>query len=116
MAHLVVVVIQDADLAPALLRAWLAAGASGATMIESTGLSQFSRALRDDLPLFPSLRDLEVQSDPHNRTLFSVVADQATLDAVIEASSRIVGDFDRPDTGLLFVVPVAQVLGVPGTR
>lgn len=114
MAHLVVVVLQDADLAPPLLRAWLDAGATGATMIESTGLSLFSRALRDDLPLFPSLRDLEAQTDPHNRTVFSVVGDDATLEAVIAATTKLVGDFDRPDTGVLFHVPVARVLGVPG--
>lgn len=114
MSHLIVVVLQDADLAPPLLRAWLDAGATGGTMLESTGLSQFTRTLRDDLPLLPSLRGLEVQSDPHNRTLFSVVPNQETLDAVIAATTRLVGNFDRGNTGLLFVVPVGYVLGVPG--
>jgi len=50
--------------------------------------------------------------DPHNRTVFSVVGDAETLDRVIAASERIVGDFGRPGTELLFVVPVSRVLGL----
>ena len=34
------------------------------------------------------------------------------LDKVIEATERVVGDFTRHHTGLLFVVPVSRALGL----
>jgi hypothetical protein len=116
VAHLVVMVLEDTELTNDVLRAWEGAGASGATVLESTGLMQFTRSLRDDLPLLPSLRDVEGSQEYHQRTLFTVVADDETLARVFEASERIVGDFDRPYSGLLFSVPVGQVRGLRRPR
>ena len=69
-------------------------------------------ALSDDLPLFPSLRDLVAGRELHHRTLFSVIDDEETLERAIAATERIVGDLSNPHTGLLFVLPVSRVLGI----
>jgi len=69
-------------------------------------------AIRDDLPLLPSLRDLMAGREWHHRTLFTVVADEETLERAIAATQRIVGDLNNPNTGLLFVLPVDLVLGL----
>ena len=68
-------------------------------------------AMRDDLPLLPSLCDLLASQELHHRTLFTVIEDETTLERVIAATERIIGDFTRHNTGLLFVVPVVR-----GTR
>jgi hypothetical protein len=82
------------------------------TILQSTGLARLRNAMRDDLPLLPSLRDLLTSQELQHRTLFTVMEDEATLERVIAATERIIGDFTRHHTGLLFVVPVSRVLGL----
>ncbi len=112
MAHLVVFVLDNLEQCPAILDAWEEAGVPGVTILESTGLGRLRGVLQDDLPLFPSLRDLLVSRELHHRTLFTVIEDEATLERVIAATERVIGDFTRHHTGLLFVVPVVRVLGL----
>jgi len=112
MAYLVVLVLDDPDQCSNILDAWEAAGAQGVTILESTGLGRVRRAaLRDDLPLMPSLHDLLRNKESYHRTLFSVVTTQEQVDALVQAARSVVGDFNQPDTGLLFVVPLSQIFG-----
>jgi len=105
-------VLDDVDQCPAILDAWEKAGVTGITMVESTGQARMRRAIRDDLPLMPSLRDLLAGSELHHRTLFSVVGDDEVLEQAIAATERTIGDLDTHDSGFLFVVPVTRVLGL----
>ncbi len=114
MAFLVVLVLDDIQQCTPVMEAWAQAGAGGVTILESSGLHrQRKGAVRDDLGLMPSLQSLLARQEYHHRTLFSVVPDEATVDRVIEATERIVGDLSQPYTGILFVVPVARVVGLP---
>lgn len=112
MAHVLVLVLENLRQCHEVLRAWEEAGAPGATVLESAGLAHLRGALRDDLPLMPSLRDILSTHEVHQRTLFTVLEDEAVLQRVIEATQRVVGDFSQPHTGILFVVPVAFGLGL----
>jgi len=113
MYFLVVFVIDDIDQCQDVLDAWENAGAQGITILESTGLGRVRRkGFRDDLPLIPSLSDLFKSSEEHHRTLFSVVNDQAQVDALVQATESVVGDLSQENTGFLFVVPVSQVYGM----
>jgi nitrogen regulatory protein PII len=116
MAQLLVLVLDNLEQCPAVLDAWEQAGVAGATILESSGLARMKGAIRDDLPLLPSLRDLMAGREWHHRTLFTVVEDEATLERAIEATERIVGDLSEPHTGLLFVLPVNCVLGLVKRR
>jgi nitrogen regulatory protein PII len=112
MAQLLVFVLDNLEQCPAVLDAWEQAGVAGATILESSGLGRMRVALRDDMPLLPSLKDLVAGRELHHRTLFSVINDEETLERAIEATERIVGDLSNPHTGLLFVLPVSRVLGI----
>jgi nitrogen regulatory protein PII len=112
MAHVLVLVLENLRLCQDVLRAWEEAGAPGVTVLESTGLARLRAALRDDLPLMPSLRDVLSAHEMHHRTLFTVIEDEAVLKRVVEATERVVGDFSEPHTGILFAVPVAFGLGL----
>lgn len=112
MVHLLVFVLDNLEQCSDILDAWEEAGARGITILESTGLGRIRGALRDDLRLLPSLRDLLASRELRHRTLFTVIEDEATLERVITATERIIGDFTRHHTGLLFVVPVTRVMGL----
>lgn len=112
MANLLVLVLNNIDQCPAILNAWEEAGVTGVTILESLGQARMRKAIRDDLPLIPSLRDLLESRELHHRTLFSVIADEEVLERAIAAAQRIVGNLDHHDTGILFVVPVTRVLGL----
>lgn len=112
MPHLIVFVLDCTDECPDVLNAWEEAGAPGVTILESFGLGRLRAAMRDDLPLIPSLDDLLGRSELHHRTLFTVVPDESTLDRVFAATERIIGDFTRPHSGLLFTIPVGRVSGL----
>ncbi|MCS7222713.1 MAG: hypothetical protein RML36_09850 [Anaerolineae bacterium] len=112
MAYLVVFVLDSLEQCSAVLDAWEETGVPGVTILESTGLGHLRGAMRDDLPLIPSLRDLLASRESHHRVLFSVIPDEATVEKVIAATEQVIGDFTRHHTGLLFVVPVVRVLGL----
>ncbi len=115
MPNLVVIVMSDVSKCRDVLEAWEALGVSGMTIVESLGAhkARQARAARDDLPLVPSLRHLLEGEEYHHRTAFVVLDDDFDLDRLIAASERAVGgDFNAPDTGVLFVVPVTRALGM----
>lgn len=114
MAFLVVLVVDDPDYCPALLDAWEQIGVSGVTILESSGLGRIRKAgLRDDLPLMPSLRDLLSGGEVHHRTLLSVVETDEQVEHMVQVAQEMIGDLKKPNTGFLFVVPVAKVYGIP---
>ena len=112
MANLLVFVLDNLEQLPDILEAWNEAGVSGTTILESTGQARVRGAVRDDMPLIPSLGDVLAGRELHHRTLFTVIEDDATLERTITATEGIIGDFSRHHTGLLFVLPVGRVLGL----
>jgi len=118
MPHLISLVIHDMDKVDAVVHAWLEAGISGLTLMDTSGLSHHvGRAgLRDDLPVFPSVRKMLESTEMHNRLLFTVVADEFDIEALIRRTEQVTGSLDRPGTGILFVTPVTRVVGLqPGS-
>jgi nitrogen regulatory protein PII len=107
-------VLHDAALLSDVLYAWKEAGVQGITIIPSTGLRRLeeSNALRDDIPLIPSLEDLLSDEETLNRTLFSIVENDEMVDKVVKATEAVVGDLDEPNTGILCVFPISRVYGL----
>jgi nitrogen regulatory protein PII len=118
MAQLVSLVVHDPGRVEAVIRAWVEAGVSGLTLLDSCGLAQHlaERDLRDDYPLFPSVRRILQGTERHNRLLFSIVADEFDLDVLVAATEKALGPLSEPETGILFVTPVTRVVGLqPGS-
>jgi len=109
---IILFVSKDADQASEILDVWIKNGISGVTILESAGLSQAGQGMRDDVGLMFSLSSLLRRQEIHHRTLFSAVKDQETLDHVIEATTAFVGDWSRPDVGVLLVWPLTAAYGL----
>jgi nitrogen regulatory protein P-II 1 len=118
MPELIVLVLDSSDQIPGVLDAWLAAGVSGVTSIDSSGLGHHvaEHGLGGDLPLIPSLAQLLRPREDPSRTLFTVVPDGFDVDGLIAATEAVTGSLDAPDTGILFVLPVTRVRGLQRRR
>ena len=116
MYQIVVLVLDDITQCPAVCDAWEAVGVSGITILESTGLGRMRRlgGLSDHLPLMPNIMDLLQSREEHHRTMFTLVDDDAMVDKIVAATESVAGDLDEANKGVLFVMPVSRILGIPG--
>lgn len=110
--NLLVLVIEDPEVEPDILAAWEEAGVPGITVLDTQGSRREDNAGRDDLPLIVSLRTVLSSEESNNRTLFSVIDNDAVLERAIRAAQDIIGDFQRRHTGIMFVVPVSRAWGI----
>lgn len=111
---MVMYVSKDVDQASEMLDVWVKAGVRGVTILESAGMQQVSEmgGIRSDMGIVFSLNKLMRANEIHHRTLFSAISDEETLNQVIEASTRQVGDWSRPDVGVLFAWPISHAYGL----
>ncbi len=111
---MILLILDNPDYCKVVLDAWDNAGAYGVTILPSTGLGRVRRSagLQDDMPLMPSLEEFFKEEESQNRTLITIVQDQPTVDRIIAATEKIVGDLNEPNTGILAVLPVTQVYGL----
>ena len=110
MIHLLIVILDDLRLMPDLLRTWKEIGVPGATILESAGAYRTSTWLsRVGLGAVEHLFEAE---EVRRRTLLVAFDSDELLAQAIAEAERVVGGFDRPDSGLLLVLPVAQVRGL----
>lgn len=105
-------VSKDELQASEVLDVWIKAGIGGVTILESSGMSQIYRGLRDDLGIVFSLRSMLRAKEVHHRTLMSAVDSQETVDKVVAAMADYVGDWSKPDVGILLVWPLVQAYGL----
>ncbi len=114
MMYLVLYVLNDLKLFDQVVDAWEKSGVTGITVLPSTGLGRLRQhaPIREDMPLFPSLSDFFEHIENSNRTLFTIVKTEKEADRLIEETIKVVGDLERPDTGILVVLPATRVLGL----
>lgn len=114
MPEVIVLVLDDGNKVSEVLNAWLTAGVSGVTLLDSAGLGhEFAKhGMRSDLSFMPSLESLLRVREERSRTIFSIVPDGFDVDALIAATEAITGSLDKPDTGILFTIPVTRARGL----
>jgi len=111
--YIVLFVLHDYEKLEDLLDAWEEVGVRGATILRSSGMGRVRQmALRDDLPLIPSLDALFEHEEYLNRTLFTVVDEEAMIDRLVDVTQGVVGDLSQPETGFLVVLPALRAYGL----
>ncbi|TVQ18905.1 MAG: hypothetical protein EA382_17145 [Spirochaetaceae bacterium] len=92
-----------------MLEAYVEAGISGATILDSEGMGRF---LTYEVPLFADFKGFMKGNKPYNKTIFSVVTDERAVDRLRPILDEICGDLTSPGTGILFTVPVDFAAGL----
>jgi nitrogen regulatory protein PII len=117
MFQMVLLIVTKSDKVSDILDGWEATGVGGITILESTGLGRVRQlAIRDDIPLMPSLSRLFQHREVRHRTLFTVVESDEIVDKLIQVTEKALGDLNNPDNGVMFVLPVSRVVGFHGAK
>lgn len=110
MHHLLITIIDDLEKLPELLRVWHEINVPGVTVLESFGGYRTQRWLSQvGLDFLDRLFDTKELS---RRTLLVVMEDEHLLEQAIAEAERIMDGFDRPNSGILFTIPITSVRGL----
>lgn len=112
---LLVLVLNKINKLEDLLKEFIRIGITGATIIDSTGMARVLHDDLDNIPLFGSIRMLINEKYPFNKTIL-VVLEEEQLKPTVECIKKTVGDFSKPDVGILFALPIDYVEGFKGGR
>ncbi|MGB5844850.1 MAG: CBS domain-containing protein [Anaerolineales bacterium] len=110
MTHLLIVILDDLTGLPDLIQAWRKIGVPGATILESAGSFRMESWIKR--VGLGNLDRLFEAKEVRRRTLMVAIEDDELLAQAVAETEQVVGGFDRPDSGLLLVLPVTQVKGL----
>jgi len=110
--HMLIMVLDDSTRLNEVLEAWTGAGVRGVTILESTGLNRVFRRKAAD-PMYAGFSQIFGSGRVGHQTLFAVVDNIDVANKAAAATEAILGDLTKPDTGIIFAVPVTQTWGLP---
>jgi nitrogen regulatory protein P-II 1 len=107
--HLLICVVSSTSKVNEIVNGFVGIGVTGATVIDTHGMAEIAA---EQVPVFAGFRQL-IQGDRRaNRTIFSVIDDDETLEQAMKLVEESCGNLDEPATGIMFVVPVSRVKGI----
>ena len=109
--RLVVFVLNKEELLERVLEAYVEVGITGATILDSEGMGRF---LTYEVPLFADFKEFMKGNKPYNKTIFSVVEDDAIVPELRKILDEVCGGLSSPGTGILFSLPVDFAVGLVG--
>lgn len=107
--QMLVLVLNKTECLEKLLEVMIQKGIQGATVLDSTGMM---RVLSNDSDMiFGVLRQMLNPERKASKTIFVVLRDEQvpTMRAIVR---QVTGGLDKPDTGILFSLPVNFVEGL----
>lgn len=107
--HLLVCIVNNTSKVNEIIGRFAEIGVTGATVIDSHGTVSI---VAEQVPVFAGFRQLLHGERESNRTIFSVIRDEETLEAAMEAVSEACGDLSQQSTGIMFALPVSHVRGL----
>jgi len=104
-------VLNKVEVLDTLLEKLMDCGVKGATILNSTGMARELAKNSEDFPIFGSLSFLLNPERKESKTIFMVLKDEK-VDDVKKVINQVVGDISKPDTAVLFTLPVLSAEGV----
>lgn len=107
-----VFILEQTELLPQLLSAFMAGGIKGTTVVDCEGALQvIDQASVDAPPIFGSLRQYLNPGHAKGKLLLTVLPDDMVPTA-LDIIADIVGDISLPHMGIYFTVPITHVKGL----
>ncbi len=103
---LLVTIIKDYRKIEEILLGFVEYEVTGATVLEGRGMGQ----IIGDVPIFASLRGLFPGSAEDSHVLLAVMSAEKARKCTVLVD-RVAGPLDQPGTGVVFTVPISNMLG-----
>ena len=104
-------VLNKVEVLETLLEKLMEKGICGATILNSTGMVRELAKSNEDFPIFGSLRAFINPERKESKTIF-LVLNEDKVDEVKNIIRQVAGDLSRPDSAVLFTLPVLSAEGV----
>ena len=115
MRYMIMLVIEDEQQLSKILDAWDDLHIEDVTFVEST-CSHHHPPRRRHIPMRFMFENLSGAQQACSLTLFSIVPDEATVRACIQAAESVVGNLDETENAMLVAWPLPIVKGAPTHR
>ena len=110
--ELLVLVLNKLEALEPILEKMLEKGIGGATILESTGMMRVLDGDENvDLPMMGLLRHFYSPERKRSKTMFAVI-DESQKQTLMDIIEEATGGLDKPDTGIVFTLPVSAVEGL----
>ena len=106
--YLMVLVLNKTEHLEEILENLYEIGINGATVIDSSGMG---RTICDHVPVVGGLRNLFNDCRPGNKTIFSVIKYEETINKALKVIESVTGDLNIAGKGIFFTLPLHQVKG-----
>lgn len=106
---LFVFVLNDEEFLEEVMEAYVEAGVTGATILDSEGMGRF---LTYEIPIFAGFKDFMKGNKPYNKTILSVVKGQEVIERVRHLIEPIIGNLSDPGTGIMFSLEIDWASGL----
>ncbi len=103
---LLVTIIKDYRKIEEILLGFVEYEVTGATVLEGRGMGQ----IIGDVPIFAGLRGFFPGSAEDSHVLFAAMSDEKAR-LCTGLIDRVAGPLDQPGTGIVFTLPITQLLG-----
>lgn len=109
--QLLLIVLNKIEKLDELLETFLDNDFSGATIISSTGMMSELAKNMEDLPIFGSLRYMIDLDREETKTIFMALKNDQ-VEPAKKVVREVVGDLSKPDTAVMFTLPILSVEGI----
>ncbi len=109
--QLLVLILKKVELIDELIAELADAGFTGGTILDGTGMAAAMMGL-ENLPIFGLLRQtIGDQEREASKVMLFVLEDEDAV-SVRGIIKKVIGDFNQPNTGIMFAIPITYVEGL----
>jgi len=110
--HLLLWVLEQNELLPEILEKLYEVGVTGTTVVNSVGMARLLAQYGRSSPVGQVIKEKLRKGNYTNKTLFSVIRSEEILDKAVGVINELVGDLEKPDTGIMFTIKLERVFGL----
>lgn len=111
--YALVLVLNKTEYLEDILNKLLEIGVKGATILDSQGMgSAMVSGNFEHTGMLSAFKSAFDRQHPYNKTVFTVIEDEALLHEAMDCIKNIAGDLSQPGEGLMFTVPVMHIMGM----
>ena len=110
--NILFLVLNKTEYLDEILDKFVEVGVKGATILDSQGMGSALSSGEKSTPFFGGLKALLDNTRPYNKTVFTVIEDEETLNNAVKEVKKILGNINEPGAGLMFTLPVGEIFGM----